>query len=123
MQIKAVLKSEPASASMPQASGNGINAAGRDERWLQQVKQEYGGNIMSGGNMKVEEGAGPRMTEPQGAAGPLADAPKEMLGQAQPFPTAAPAAANGSSTGVLPAPRPSQPAQPGANPTPCIHQL
>ena len=114
MQVKAVLKSEPAPASIPQASGNGTDTAGRDERWLQQVKQEYGGNVMGGGNMKVEEGTGPRMTEPQGAAGPLADVPKEAAGQAQPSQTAAPAAANGSSTGGLPAPRPNQPAQPGA---------
>ncbi|KAK9845660.1 hypothetical protein WJX84_005953 [Apatococcus fuscideae] len=36
LKIKAVLKKEPAPASTARPSGNGVEATGRDERWLQQ---------------------------------------------------------------------------------------
>lgn len=106
MQVKPVLKGEAPSVNPARATGNGPDQAGRDERWLQQVKQEYTGNL------KSEEGPGPRMAGPGQAAAPVADA-KEASGQAQALQPTPPATANGATSAGSPAPISSQPAQRG----------
>ena len=107
MQVKPVLKSEAPAANPVRASGNGAEQAGRDERWLQQVKQEYGGSL------KNEEGPGPRMmTGPAQAAAPVADT-KEASGQAQASQATPPATANGATSAGPPAAASSQPASRG----------
>lgn len=108
MQVKPVLKSEAPAANPARATGNVAEQAGRDERWLQQVKQEYSGSLP----LKSEEGPGPRMTAPGQAAAPMADA-KEASGQAQASQATPPATANGAASAGPPAAGPNQPAQRG----------